>query len=120
MFFILFTTTRNPIDKSGNTSNLYVFGNSIFLYVCILVNLELLTQFNTLNWISLSLTIISIVSGFLMFWVTTIFHGSATYGTFSILFTNPTFLSVVIISTVANIILALLLHRVRRVLILIY
>jgi magnesium-transporting ATPase (P-type) len=115
MFFILYTTTANALDDEGHTIHLFIFGNSLYVYVCILVNLELLTHSNIHNPITIAFIFIGIISSLLMFLFISIAHNNAIYNTFTILFTNPTFLSILAISTIANILLSILINRIRAV-----
>ena len=115
MFFILYTTTENALDDQGHTIHLFIFGNSLYVYVCILVNLELLTQSNIHNLLTIIIIFVSMISSLLMFLFISIAHNNAIYNTFTILFANPTFLSILAISTIANILLSILINRIRAV-----
>ena len=115
MFYMQYSTTSHAIDSSGNMATLFMLGNSLYFYVCILINLELMTQSNNYPWLSVVIILASMLSAVLFYLILSIVPNNPMYHTFHHLFTNTTYLSLLLISTVANVLFSILINRVRDV-----
>ncbi len=113
IFFMLYTTTSKPLDKEGHMASLYMFGNSLYVYVCILVNMQLLTESYNLTFLTGGVIFLSMFSSIALYLMISLVPNNPIYHTFKIMFTNATYFSILFMSTVANLLTGILANRVR-------